>query len=239
MKVYFVSRNQLVNGMILVLIIVSVGYLLTNYFFQHLVVPTSEFDPIYQGFTGKKQMSLAINVDWGEEHLPDMLRILEEEQVKATFFLTGRWAKKFPELTATINEKGHELGNHGYSHKSPNKMSLAQNIEEIKKTEEVIQGITGKKTVLFAPASGERQDHVLKAAHKLNYQTILWSIDTVDWKLPPAGQIVQKVVTKSHNGAIVLMHPTKPTLEALPDLIKNLKKQGYELITVSENINKK
>lgn len=236
MRVYYLSRKQLTNVMVFVLVLFTIGYLISNYLFQNLVVPTTEIDPIYQGSNEKKQISLAINVDWGEEFLPDMLTTLEENEVLVTFFLTGRWTNKFPELATKIVKKGHEIGNHGYSHSSPNQMSLEQNKSEITKTSDEIRRATGKQTVLFAPPSGERNNHVLKAAQDLGYTTVLWSVDTIDWKRPPSKDIINKVVSKAHNGAIVLMHPTKSTLEALPVIIKELKSQGYTFVTVSQNI---
>ncbi|ATW24211.1 polysaccharide deacetylase family protein [Candidatus Formimonas warabiya] len=236
MRVYYLTKKQVTNGMVGVLILLLIGYLISNYIYHSLVVPTTEITPIYQGSAEKKQISFAINVDWGEEYIPEMLKVFNTHQIKCTFFLTGRWTEKFPELAKSIGENKQEIGNHGYKHDSPNGMSLEENKADIEKAAQIIQSVTGKQTVLYAPASGESQAHVLKAAHELGYQTILWSIDTIDWKNPPPEQILNKVLTKAHNGAIVLMHPTKPTVAALPALISELKKQGYQFVTVSESI---
>jgi len=236
MKVIYLTKKKITNGMVVLLVLLIAGYLISSMVFRSLVIPTSEITPIYRGCPEKKQISLTINVDWGEEYIPELLNILDQHEVKVTFFLTGRWTGKFPNLAADMANRGHEIGNHGFSHSSPNHMSLEQNKEEIVKAGQIIRSATGRQTVLFAPPSGERKDHVLKAAQELGYKTVLWSIDTIDWKKPSTETIINRVMTKAHNGGIVLMHPTKPTLEALPALITQLKQQGYSFVTVSENI---
>lgn len=194
-------------------------------------------EPYYQGVGEENRVSLAINVDWGEEFIPDMLKVMEAQEIKATFFLTGRWTENHPELAKTIAEAGHEIGNHAYSHASPNKMGFEGNCEEISRTAEAIKNATGLETRLYAPPSGERDAAVLEAAEAEEHITILWSVDTVDWKRPAASVIFERVTKKIHPGAIILAHPTHPTLQALPEIITNLKEQGYTFVTVSENLN--
>jgi len=236
MKVYFLTKKQILNGIIGGIIVLIAGFLITNYVYRNLSVPTTEISPIYQGSSETRQISFAVNVDWGEEYIPEMINIFNKMQIKCTFFLTGRWTEKFPGTAKMISQNGQEIGNHGYKHDSPNKMSLEGVKADIKKTELAIENVTGIKTQLYAPPSGEREDHVVKAAHDLGYQTVLWSVDTIDWKRPPFNTIVTKILDKAHNGAIVLMHPTEPTIKALPIVIPELKNQGFEFVTVSENI---
>jgi probable sporulation protein (polysaccharide deacetylase family) len=193
-------------------------------------------EPYYHGAAEKAVVSLTINVDWGEEYLPDMLRVLDSYNVKATFFLTGRWVDNNSELAAQIAAAGHEIGNHGYSHVSPNKSSYEKNMEEITSTGESITKATGVNPKLYAPPSGESKEHVLRAAEDAGYTTILWSVDTIDWQRPSPTVIMDRVKKKIHNGAIILAHPTQPTLEALPGLLKYLQDQGYTFVTVSENL---
>lgn len=147
----------------------------------------------------------------------------------------------FPELAGKIVEAGHEVGNHGYSHLHQERISKAANIEEIRKAETSIINVMGVKPKLFAPPYGERGDVILKAAEEAGYTTIFWSIDTIDWQRPEPTVITERVLARAHNGAIVLMHPTAPTVNSLPVIIRELKKQGYQLVKVSsllENLNK-
>ena len=88
-------------------------------------------------------------------------------------------------------------------------------------------------TTLYAPPSGECEAHVLEAADNLGYDTILWSVDTIDWQKPDAATIIERVESKIHGGAIILAHPTASTVEALPTIIDDLKEEGYNFVTVS------
>jgi probable sporulation protein (polysaccharide deacetylase family) len=237
LKIYYWSYRQLILVGVLVLALFGAG-VVTREWLQPQVEVTGEQvtpQPIYQGNKEEQKMALTINVDWGEEYLPGMLNALDAHQAKATFFITGRWAKKFPQLTQEIAKRGHEIGNHGYSHPHPDQISMEKNQQEILATEKEIEQSTQVKTNLFAPPYGEHGINVLKAADSLGYKTILWTVDTVDWdKSRSAEMIYSKVVEKAENGAIVLMHPTDRTLKALPSMLQELKKKGYQLVTVSE-----
>lgn len=198
------------------------------------VKPTGQAEAIFHGDEQQPKVAFACNVFWGEEFLPDMLKTLDDNQIKISFFIGGSWAKRFPDALADIGKRGHELGNHTYSHPHPNSLSKEKNQEEITRAESLIKEITGIKTMLYAPPYGEYNDMVLQAASELGYRNILWSIDTVDWKRPAPEIIIARVVKKIHNGAIILMHPTAPTAAALPTLIKELKERGYTITTVSD-----
>lgn len=192
--------------------------------------------PIYQGNPAKKQVSITVNVDWGEEHLPAMLDILKENRVKAAFFITGRWAKENPKLIQKIANLGHEIGNHGFSHPHVNELALDENMEEIQKTSDMIHQAAQKKTRYFAPPYGEFNDTVLDAAFKTGHQVILWTVDTVDWQKPPPAEITSRVLDGIQNGGIILMHPTEQTNKALPEMIKGLQEQGYQVVPLEKLI---
>lgn len=193
-------------------------------------------EPIFHGNIDQNKVAFVCNVFWGEEFLPDMLKTLEDNNVHITFFIGGTWAKDNPELLKNIVEKGHEVANHSYNHPHPNTLSKDKNKEQILKAETIIQQITGVKTSLYAPPYGEYNDVVLNAAQELDYKTIMWSIDTIDWKRPPSEIVKSRVLKKIHNGAIVLMHPTEPTKKALPELLRELREKGYIITTVSDVI---
>lgn len=237
MRIYFWSYRQLFLLGVLVCVTIGFGIFVNDLFGGDLEVVSEQSipRPIYHGNENEPRIALTFNVDWGEEYIPGILNALDAYQAKATFFLTGRWAKKFPELTQEIAKRGHEIGNHGYSHPHPDKISKEQNQEEIKAAEKVIQEIANIKTNLFAPPYGEHGAHVLRAADELGYRTILWTVDTVDWDQGRTAEMIQtKVIDKAQNGVIVLMHPTDRTLKALPAILKNLKDKGYEFVTVTE-----
>lgn len=236
MKVFFVASVRHWYMIFTVSFFIAIAML--SGFLQPIISSqlTGKPQPIFQGKATEPKVAFACNVFWGEEFLPDMLNTLAVSDVKATFFIGGSWAKRNPEVLKSIAGHGHELGNHTYSHPHPNSLSIEKNKEQILKTEELVDQITGVKTALYAPPYGEYNDKVLLAAHELGYTTIMWSIDTIDWQRPAAEVIKSRVLKKIHNGAIILMHPTEPTAKALPELIKEIKKQGYQITTVSDII---
>lgn len=194
-------------------------------------------EPIYQGTNDEQKVALAINVDWGEDIVPVMLDTLTKENVKATFFVTGRFAEKFPELVEQIYQAGHEIGNHGYKHPHPDELSVAQNQKDITQAETILEKLTGEKPKLYAPPYGEHGNTCLQAAEQCGYTTILWTADTIDWEKPAPSHdtLVQRVTgDKLASGAIILMHPKEHTAEALPDIIQTIKAKGYQLAKVSE-----
>jgi probable sporulation protein (polysaccharide deacetylase family) len=193
------------------------------------------FKPVYHGNPDSGRVALAINVAWGEEYLPEMLKVLTEEKTKATFFLVGSWIKAFPELAKELYVNGHELGNHGLYHGHPLQMKRKELKRLILENQQLIESVTGKTPVnLFAPPYGEISPLVVSAAGELGYQTIMWSVDSVDWKKPAPEILINRVLSKIEPGGIILLHPTAPTKTALRELIRSLRKKGLEPGTVSE-----
>lgn len=198
--------------------------------------PIDKLTPIFHGNTSNSKVAFACNVFWGEEYLPTMLKTLDDNNIKITFFIGGSWAKRFPALVTELGNRGHELGNHTYSHPHPNTISKEKNREQILRTEELVKELTTLKTSLYAPPYGEYNDTVLSAANELGYTTIMWSIDTIDWQRPSTEVVINRVMKKLHPGAIILIHPTDVTSKALPELIKQIQEKGYTISTVSDII---
>lgn len=194
-------------------------------------------DPIRHGDTESNRMAFTCNVDWGNDEIPKMLDVFDEKNIKITFFISGRWAKNNPELLKTIDERGHEIGNHGYGHKMHSKIDRQTNIHEIKRTEKVIQDILSIKTDLFAPPAGDFNEITIEVAKELGYRTILWSVDTIDWRQDSTSSvIIDRVMKKPHKGAILLMHPKPATVKALPTIIEKIREKGIIIGTVSQLI---
>ena len=195
--------------------------------------------PIYRGNPQKPMVAFLINVAWGNEYIPTILESLEKHETKATFFLDGSWVKKNPDVAKKIMDAGHEIGNHAYSHPDLKQRSMEETRQEIAKTNKVIEETLGIQTKWFAPPSGSFNETTIQVANKLKMRTILWTVDTVDWKNPAASEMVNRVVSKVDNGAMVLMHPTKPVAEGMDKMITKIKGKGYKLGTVSELLSEK
>ncbi|MBD1380060.1 polysaccharide deacetylase family protein [Metabacillus arenae] len=189
--------------------------------------------PIYRGHEDKPMVSFLINVAWGNEYLPDMLDVLNKHHVKATFFLEGRWVKENPDMARMIHDAGHLIGNHSYSHPDMSKLTREQIIKQLKNTNEIIKATTGVDVNWFAPPSGSFRQEVVDIADDMGMKTLLWSVDTVDWKKPQPSVLVDRVMKKVHNGGMILMHPTAPTASSLETLIIAIKEKGYSLGSVS------
>jgi peptidoglycan-N-acetylglucosamine deacetylase len=190
--------------------------------------------PIYKGHPDKPMVSFIINVAWGNEYLSDMLATLKKHNVSATFFLEGNWTKKNPELAKMIVSAGHEVGNHSYSHPDMSKLTAAKAREQMIKTNEIIEAATGEKSVWFAPPSGSYRDETVKIAHDLNMKTVMWTVDTVDWRKPSPDVLINRVISKIDKGSMVLMHPTESTAKSLDRLITLIEKKNLHIGTVSE-----
>ncbi|MDR0850381.1 MAG: polysaccharide deacetylase family protein [Christensenellaceae bacterium] len=203
------------------------------------IVSASNFEegfPIYSGNPNRKNITLMINVYWGTEFIEPMLDIFDAQNVKTTFFVGGMWVTQEEELLKEISGRGHEIANHGYSHKDHKKLNLTQNQDEIYNTHQKVVEVLGLGMKLFAPPSGSFGDITLQVAKNLGYKTIMWSKDTVDWRDQNKQLIFSRATTNLKNGDLILMHPTSKTLEALNDIIISIKTQGFSLVTVSENI---
>lgn len=196
-----------------------------------------EIEPYYCGDANKNNISLMINVYWGNEYIEPMLKTLKDNDVKTTFFVGGSWANKETELLQKIVADGHEIGNHGYNHKAHSKLTYEQNYNEINKCHEIILAHTGKVMTLFAPPSGDFNKTTLKVADALKYKTIMWSKDTIDWRDHNTDLIVKRATKNLKNGDLILMHPTENTLQALPQIIEFCKRNNFNITTVTNCLN--
>lgn len=194
--------------------------------------------PIFRGSSDKASVSLMFNVDWGEEYIPELLEILKQEDIKATFFPTGTWAEDNSKLLNQVISYGHEVGNHGGSHVHVEHLPKDKLQDVIKQGEAMIFEATGiSPAKLFAPPYGEWSDSNVEHALEIGYQTILWTVDTVDWRKPAPEVIWKRALAGARPGALILLHPTEPTVEALPEIISGLKQKGLNIVTVSELLN--
>jgi probable sporulation protein (polysaccharide deacetylase family) len=192
------------------------------------------FKPVYHGRTDIPRVALAINVAWGEEFLEAILETLRKEKVKATFFFVGTWVKAFPEMVRTIDKAGHEIANHGLYHGHPEQMGQDEIKRLILENAALLTEVTVKKPApYFAPPYGELTPLIVNVAGGLSYRTIMWSVDSIDWKKPAPEVLLNRVLTKIEPGGIILLHPTIATKESLPALIRSLRKKGLEPGTVS------
>lgn len=183
-----------------------------------------------------QQISLMFNVYQNTQQVEQILDILQEHNVKATFFLGGCWADDNVDCVKHIVQTGNEIGTHGYFHKSHDKLSYEQNLTEIRPSISLLKQITGITISLFAPPSGAYNKETINACISLQLKTILWSIDTIDWRDQDAALIYNRATKKLKAGDFILMHPTPKTVEALPKILTYISEQGFMAQIVSLNL---
>ncbi|WP_054954793.1 polysaccharide deacetylase family protein [Paenibacillus dakarensis] len=166
---------------------------------------------------------------------PRVLKTLEKYDAKATFFMLGVQVEYYPNLAKKVAEAGHEIGSHSKSHPNLANMSLYEVRKQLTDASKQIEAATGAKPTLFRPPYGAMNDAVKKVTTEQKTPIILWSVDSLDWKSRNA-QAVNKVVMRDvRPGSIILMHDIhRSTADALPQMLKSLKKQGYQFVTVSQ-----
>lgn len=195
--------------------------------------------PIYCVDTPEKKVAISFDAAWGADDTDELLRILRENEVRATFFLCGYWVDKYPEEIKRIYEGGHDIGNHGNTHAHGAQLSLEQNKQEIQGVHEKIKALLGVEMNLFRPPFGEYNNTVIEAAEEMGYHVVQWDVDSLDWKNLGVDAEINQVLNHKHlgNGSIVLFHnDAQYTPAALDTIIKGLKEKGYEIVPISELI---
>lgn len=209
-----------------------------------LIIPVSYANPavISRGNSNIKQMSLTFDDGGSAKNVRSVMDTLDKYNVKATFFFVGSFIEKNPELIKDLVSRGHEMGNHTYSHPELTKLSYEKIKGELLKSQNILKKITGQEMKPYLrPPYGSQNATVLKAAAETGHShIIMWNVDTNDWKGKSPTQLTKHVVSNSGNGNIVLMHTVSSSnsYKALPDMIKGLQNKGYKLVTISELLGK-
>lgn len=138
---------------------------------------TQKLLPIYQVQTEEKKVAFTMNCAWNADDIDSILKTLKENNTKITFFMVGDWIEKFPEAVKKIQEEGHEIASHSNTHPHVNNLSYEKNIEEMEKSNDRIEKVTGKRTKIYRAPYGEYNDTVIQAAQDKEYYTIQWDLD--------------------------------------------------------------
>jgi peptidoglycan/xylan/chitin deacetylase (PgdA/CDA1 family) len=168
----------------------------------------------------------------------EVLEVLAREKVKATFFWLGRNVANYPDIARQVAQAGHELANHSYNHPTA-PMDAATAQRELEQTNQVIEEATGQKTRLFRPPGGHKTNGLVSQARQEGYTVVMWSVQPNDWQPQATPQsIASAVLQQAQPGTVVLLHDgggnRAATVAALPQIIRSLKRQGYQFVTVSQ-----
>lgn len=185
---------------------------------------------------------IALTFDDGPhpKYTPRILDVLSQYGIRATFFFVGENVSYYPDAAREVARRGHEIGNHTYTHPSAVKTTEQDLRRELRECERVIQNVTDTCPKLFRPPEGTWNMRVLKIAQEQDYSVILWDIDTLDWAHTPADKISSYVLENTKGGNIILMHDYQSggceTVKALQMFIPELLARGFSFVTVSELI---
>lgn len=186
---------------------------------------------------------VALTFDDGpdDNYTPKILKHLKNENIKATFFVTGIRAQEFPKILKQIMDDGHVIGSHGFQHHKFTNSDSIKIKQDLKRNYDLIAKHTKISTKLFRPPYGELDPKSVNAIKKEGYKIILWSVDSLDWRSLPKEEIIKNILTDIKPGSVILMHSAGDvkqnligSVEAVPIIIKELKKKGYTFVTIPE-----
>lgn len=192
---------------------------------------------------GSRQIALTYDDGPNEACTPRLLEVLERHQVKATFFMLGRYVALLPKLAQEVAAAGHAIGNHTYTHPNLILCSAARMRRQVEDCERALRDHVGEHAPLFRPPFGGRRPSVLRAARAMGFAPVLWSVTGHDWNTDPPEKIEARVARQMRGGDVILLHDgghlgmgadRSATVIATDNLIRRCKDQGYEFVTIPE-----
>lgn len=197
---------------------------------------------VFHGSTQTKKIAITFDDGPDLKYTNQILDILKDHHVSATFFVMGKLSKKYPWVLKRMVREGHTIGNHSWSHKDFTKLSKDKIFDQLEKTNQLIYRLTGKKPQFFRPPFGAMNEKVIRYVSQKGYSIIYWNVDTRDWQGKTADEMMKVVKKNIRSGSIILFHSAggdrqlDGTIQVLPRLISFLKKKGYEIVTIDQLI---
>ncbi len=239
MKIFLIRRS-LFTQLLLVFILVVISVVYTQWYSPGILSVLLNNDrklPIYSVEKEEKIIAISFDAAYGDQYTPEILDILDQYNVKTTFFLVGFWLDKYPDMAREIHRRGHEIGNHSSTHPQMSKLTAEEIRKELKNTGDKIKKITGKAPFLFRPPFGDYNNRVIETAREEGYYSIQWDVDSLDWRELGVDPVVDRVISRVGNGSIVLFHNNaKYVTQFLPIILDRLQKEGYKIVPVSRLI---
>jgi peptidoglycan/xylan/chitin deacetylase (PgdA/CDA1 family) len=209
------------------------------------MAPTGQwYGKTFTGIRGEsKQLALTYDDGPNDPHTLRLLDVLTKHNVRATFFLIGRFAQQRPDIVREVAKAGHVIGNHTFNHPQLIFRTRAQARDEILQCRRAIQDAIGEHSNLFRPPYGGRRPATLRVARELGLEPVMWNVTGYDWNAPSAEDVERKVTARVRGGNVILLHDgghlkigtdRSSTIKATDQLIVKYKAEGYEFVTVPE-----
>ena len=193
--------------------------------------------PIYRVDRTDSKIAVTFDVAWENSNTDELLKILDEYDAKATFFVTGDFCDRHPEDVEMFHNAGHEIGNHSDAHPHVAEIGVNELINDTRECSRKIKMLTGEDPALYRAPYGEYSDNMLTTIEGMGLKTIQWDTDSIDWNKATVEDIEKRILKNAKSGSILLFHnDLENTTEALPVILNQLKKSGYEFVTVSDLI---
>ena len=242
MSHFYVLRFNRIKrwGLIVVLAFFTAGFLWVEGNSALSVFTKNEPVALSKGSSDEPNIALTFNISWGEEKVHDILKQLEQHQVQATFFVSGEWAEKHPDILKKISDNKHEIGMLGYRYKSYLDQEIDQVRKDLRYAKEIFGNLGYKDVELVRAPHGHFNEEIIKLAEDMGHKVIHWNVNPNDWQNPGTQKIVDHVMSETANGDIILMHASdsvKQTANSLKTILPGLKNKGLHFVTVTELIN--
>ena len=236
------TKKKVFFGLFILIIILFLFAVATVFFDQAILVRRHTF---YHVNVPDKVVALTFDDGPSPKWTPLILEELEKAHVKATFFVLGEHVHKYPDIARRIVNEGHEIGNHSYTHRGLLLYKMSDIEKEIQDCEKIIKEATGITTRYFRPPKALLSEAEKEKINSLGYSVILWSLNSKDWVIFDDKYIFKYIVRNISPGDIILFHDSggvfsvdggdrHETVKTIPQLVKRLREQGYEFVTITE-----
>jgi len=214
--------------------VVSAGY--------QSMSPTGQwYGRTFTGLPGSKKIALTYDDGPNDPYTLRLLEVLAKHEVRATFFLMGRYVKQRPEIAREVSRAGHVIGNHTFNHPNLVFASEVRTRAELEQCTQALTDAVGMHSRLFRPPFGGRRPATLRIVRSLGLEPVMWSVTGFDWKGRPAEYVEQQVQKRMRGGGVILLHDgghaafgadRSQTIIATGNLIARYKAEGYEFVTI-------
>lgn len=234
MKIFVIDKYTIITA-VLIVALIAVAVPLSRQTAEVSSAPKEL--PIYSVERGDNKIAVTFDCAWGDEDVDAIITALEEQGCRATFFVLGTWAEKYPDAIKKLSGAGHEIANHSYNHTYYTQLAPEDMLADMDKCDAAVEAVIGQRPRLFRAPAGDYNNTVVSTVRGSGRQYVQWDADSLDYRGLTAAEMEERIMSKVHGGSILLFHTgTKNTAAALPGILSRLKSEGYEFCPAGELI---